>query len=215
MYLRDGNDHESRIARRRQWRNAILALAGLVLIAGCSVGVKFGTGETEPPATLYIFNLDPPGGNVFIYEQVLKPESFEKFKDFVSGGSAYALKQVAMIGGQRYARISLRPRLIMFRMASAPVSSDVQKNFDYRHPGPPLHLDNFGVNADSGETYYEVVYSRGFSEKLFNYFTAPLLERLGIGILLWEKGQGLGDVRGDTISSEKGRELLARLKPQD
>jgi len=82
---------------------------------------------------------------VFIYEQVLKPESFEKFKEMLLGGSPYALKQVAMVSGQRYARISLRPRLMILRTASAPVSSDGQKNFDPNHPGPDGYLERLVV----------------------------------------------------------------------
>jgi hypothetical protein len=211
----DRIDDEWRNDRHPQWRHLFLAAASLLLIASCSVGVKFGTGENEPPATLYIFNLNPPAGDVFVYEEVLKPESFEKAKEMLSGGSPYALRQVAIVSGQRYARISLRPRLITLRMAATPVSSEGQKNFHRHHPGPDGYLERFDVNADSGGTYYAVVYSRSASEALFNLFTGPLLEATGLGILRESKWQGLGDVRGDPIPSDKGQELLARLKPQE
>lgn len=207
--------------RAREKTRLLLALLSLLVLASCSVGpvkigpVKFGSGENEPPAMLYIFNIDPPAGEVFVYEQVDKPESFEKFKEVVLFGSPYELKHVAVISGQRYARVSLRPRLIILRMATTIVSSEGQKNFKPDHPGPDGYLDRFDVNADSGETYYAIVYSRSFSEKLFNFFTRPLLDEIGFGILRESKWLGLGDVRIEPITPDKGQELLGRLKPQE
>lgn len=188
----------------------------LLLIASCSVGVKvkYGEGENEPPANLYIFNLDPPADNLFVYEQLHKPESWEKFTETLLSGSSYELKPVAVISGQHYKAVSIRPRSITMRMAAAPVSSVGQNNFNPDHPGPDGYLEYLGILADSGGTYYALAYSRSGSEMASNFVTGALLEGIGLGLLHGEKWQGLGDIHVEAISAEKGEELKARLRPQ-
>lgn len=201
----------------------------LLLIASCSVGpvqVKFGEGENEPPATLFLFNLDQPNTQVFVYEEVLKAPS-EDVLSSLAGGSRRKLEQVAVVSGQRYVRIPIRPRLITLRMATAPVSSEVQKDFFPNRPGPQGYLEAFRTNANSNQNYYATVRARSASEYgpnasdiLLNLATGPVLEGVvfgatGVWISSQPEWQSLGDIRADAISSEQAQDLMGRLKQQD
>jgi hypothetical protein len=44
----------------------------MLSLTACSVQVKTGKGENEPPGTLYLFNLNPPDHRIFVYEQLTR-----------------------------------------------------------------------------------------------------------------------------------------------
>ena len=132
----------------------------------------------------------------------------------LAGGSAYQLEQVASVSGQHYAHISIRPRLITLRMAATPISPEGQKNFNLNHPGSDEYPEPFVINADSGQSYYAVVYSRSASETFRNLVTGRIVDAATLGLARESKFQGLGDIHVEPIAADKGQELMRRLRPQ-
>jgi hypothetical protein len=191
------------------------ALLAALLIAGCFIGsVKYGSGENEPPATVYVFNLDSTR-ELIVYEEVAKPASLDQAMNQFAGGSHNLLKRVAIVGGQQYTQFPVRPRGIMLRATLAPSPFGDAPVVDYPdNPGPSQQLEALFINADSYQTYYATAYSRGVSATVYNFFKGAVLSGTPLGIFR-EKYQGLGDVVFEQISTRKGRELLTQFKPQD
>ena len=187
-------------------------LTASLIIAGCSISVKTGTGENEAPGTLYLFNLNPPEHRIFVYEQLLRKESWDKAKDILLGGSPYELRPAAVIDGQRYATIPLRPRVITLRIAGESAPPETQRNFNPEHPGAGPIFEALPMSVDSDQHYYAVAYSRSFSETARNFLVKST--SLNPLILLQEKWQGLGDTSVRPISENDARQLFASLKPQ-
>jgi hypothetical protein len=190
----------------------LLLLVLAVSDSACSVRVKIGKGENEAPGTLYLFNLNPPEHRIFVYEQLTRDPSWEMTKDLLRGGAPSELKQVAMVDGQRYAVIRLRPRTIMLRIAGEPAPLQTQRNFDPEHPGAGPIFEPFPISVDSEQRYYALAYSRSLSEKVRN-FLFKVVSAIPLS-LLQEKWQGLGDISVQPISEDNAQQLMASLKPQ-
>ena len=183
-----------------------------LVVTGCSISVKTGKGENEQPGTLYLFNLNPPEHRIFVYEQLTRDPSLAMTKDVLLGGTPYELKQLAIIDGQRYATIPLRPRVITLRIAGEAAPLETQRNFDPQHPGAGPVLEPLPISVDSDQRYYAAAYSRSFSETVRNF----LIKQVSLNplVILQEKWQGLGDTAVQPISEDYARQLMSSLKLQ-